>query len=593
MNHPVKPEEKILALRQALARERRDCLALPPEKTLERILDHPQPVAFVNAFPEEDLHLLIREIGPDDALPLIAMASRKQLEYILDQEIWQRDRMDLATTTQWLERLLRAESSPQRMVHWLAEEKTDLIELFLFRSIEVRMREHDQDPSVFGPDFFSYDNVFYIRILAPPTTTGQEAPAPTATPQDTVKRLLDQLAENDYIRFQAILLEATQVLPAESEEEQYRLRTARLAEKGFLPFEEAVGLYQPLNEERFRHQALRHKPLAPEHPDLYALVPMTVLADQNLFARALDTLDANAAHQALQEEFAALCNRIIVADQQKVENRQDLAAIVAKASGYLHIGLQKRQPKGPARSASDAQAAGRELQHYHLEGLFRLGYDEVVKLKIAAERWVHQSWFAGQGLSLTFWGETWLGVLGGLLIKRPLFFDNFRSGSMYREFADMADLDWTRRQLEQIQRLDGLLGASNPRLSAYRKPGFLTYKSLVLTLWARHRLALPEEVRPLTTDAFRPFFKTLFQLGETAPIESAGRIDASLRRDFLDWLAERTHMPADEIEAAIGSSLENLFGELEEHYGKVAPDNIDPRFVVHFLLEKPQGQGAH
>jgi len=476
----------------------------------------------------------------------------------------------------------------------MAEEKTDLIELFLFRSIEVRIREHDQDPSVFGPDFFSYDNVFYIRILAPPTPVDQEPPSPAAPPQDTVKRLLDQLAEDDHIRFQAILLEAAHVLPAEFEEEQYRLRSARLAEKGFLPFEEAVGLYQPFSEDRFRLRAMRHKPLAPEHPDLYALVPMTVLTDQNLFTRALESLGADTSHQALQEEFAALCNRIIVADQKKIDNRQDLAAIVAKASGYLHIGLQKRQPEGLTPSTPDIQAAGRELQHYHLEGLFRLGYDEAVKLKTAAERWVHHSWFAGQGLSLTFWGEAWLGVLGGLLIKRPLFFDNYRSGSMYREFADMADLEWARRQLEQVQRIDGLLGAAKLRLARDQRPGFLTYKSLWLTLWARHRLALPEEVRPLTTETFRPFYGELFRIGGPASSEPAGRIDASLRRNFLDWLAERTSVPADEIAATIGSSLESLFGELEGHYGKVATENIDPRFMSHFLLEKPEERrGAH
>ena len=590
MNHPVKPDDKILALRHALARARRECLALPPEKALARILDHPQPAALVHAFPEEDLHLLIREIGPDDALPLIGLASHKQLEYILDQEIWQRDRVDSTATTQWLERLLRSESSPQRMVHWLAEEKTDLIELFLFRSIEVRMREHDQDPSVLGPDFFSYDNVFYIRILAPPTSDDQEPPTPGASPQDTVKRLLDQLAENDHIRFQAILLEAAHVLPAEFEEEQYRLRTARLAEKGFLPFEEAVGLYQPFNEDRLLHQALRHKPLAAENPDLYALVPMAVLTDQNLFARALGTMGADTSHQALQEEFAALCNRIIVADHREIDNRHDLAAIVAKASGYLNIGLQKRQPKGQAPSTPDIHAAGQELQRYHLEGLFRLGYGEVVQLKTAAERWVSQSWFAGQGVSLTFWGETWLGVLGGLLIKRPLFFDNYRSGSMYREFADMADLEWTRRQLEQVQQVDSLLGAAKLQLAGNQRPGFLTYKNLLLTLWARHRLAMPEEVRPLTTEAFRPFYRELFSPWGATSSEPTGRIDASLRRDFLDWLAERTHVPADEIAAVIGSSIESLFGELEEHYGKIAAEKIDPRFMPHFLLEPSEGR---
>ena len=584
---PVKPDDKMLNRRRELAAERQRCLNLPPEEALEQILAHPQPAALVHAFPEEDLHLLIREIGPDDALPLLALASHKQLEYLLDQEIWQHDRIDLAATTQWLERLLKAESSPQRMANWLAEEKTDLVELFLFRSIEVRMREHDQDPSVFGAEFFSYDNVFYIRILAPPKPLDQETEANLATTQETVRHLLDHLAESDYVRFQAILLEAVHVLPAETEEEQYRLRTTRLAEKGFLPFEEAVGLYQSWHEDVFRHRALRQKPIAPDHPDLYALVPTTVLPAGNLFTRALETLSSPEQRQALQEEFASLCNRIIVADRQKIDGRDNLAAVVSKASGFLHLGLQKLQPKETLSSAPDVPAAVRSLCRYHLEGLFRLGYGEAVTLKQMAEAWVHQSWFAGRGLPLTFWGETWLGVIGGLLIKRPLFFDNYRSGTLYRDFADMEEIAWSRRQLDQIQQIDRLLDRLNPILATESAHGFLTYKNLLLTLWARHRLGLTENGHPMALKDFRSFFKTLFPQKENHPDGEGSRIADALRTDFITWMADRSHQPAEALSGAVGPTLEALFAELEDHYGRVSVDRLDQRYIPHFLIERP------
>jgi hypothetical protein len=580
-------DHKMLVRRRELAAVRETCLRLAPEKALERILAYPQPAALVHAFPEEDLHLLIREIGSDDALPLLALASHKQLEYVLDQEIWQHDRIDLAAITQWLERLLKADSSPQRMTAWLAEEKTDLVELFLFRSIEVRMREHDQDPSVFGPDFFSYDNVFYIRILGPPTSSDQETGADISPPQETVRHLLDHLAESDYARFQAILLEAIHVLPAETEEEQYRLRTARLAEKGFLPFAEAVGLYQSWHEDVFRHRALRTKPIAPDHPDLYALIPTTVLPAGNLFTRALETLASPEQRQALQEEFAALCNRIIVADRQSIDGRNTLAAVVAKASGFLHLGLQKLQVQESLSSAPDVPAAARNLCRYQLEGLFRLGYGAVVVLKQTTEAWVHQSWFAGRGLPLTFWGETWLGVLGGLLIKRPLFFDNDKSGTLYREFADLAEIEWSRRQLEQIQHIDRLIDRLDHALGTEPVHGFLTYKSLLLTLWARHRLGLPENGHPITLKDFRSFFKILFSPEEGCPNGEGSRIADALRTDFLTWLADRTRQPAKDLSETVGSTLEALFAELEEYYGMVNAKGLDPRYIPHFLIERP------
>jgi len=584
---PEKSGDRMLARRRELAAVRESCLRLPPEEALEQILAYPQPAAVVHAFPEEDLHLLIREIGPDDALPLMALASRKQLEYLLDQELWQRDRLDLEATTQWLERLLRDDASPQRMINWLAEEKIDLVELVLFRSIDVRMREHDQDPSDFGTDFFSYDNVFFIRILSPPTDPDQETQADPSPTQKTIKRLLDHLVESDYVRFQAILLEAVHVLPAETEEEQYRLRTARLAEKGFLPFEEAVGIYQPATRDALLHRALRQKPLTPEHPDLYALVPVSVLAAGSLFTRALEALESPGQRQALQEEFAALCNRIIVADRQKIDGRDDLAAVVAKASGYLHLGLQTLQPEDAA-AVADVQAAARDLGRYRLEGLFRIGYREAVALKQTAEAWVHQSWFAGRGLPLTFWGEIWLGVVGGLLIKRPLFFDNHATGTLYREFADREEIEWSRRQLEQIKDMDRLLNRLDPALPTdpAQAQGVLTYKNLLLTLWARHWLGLPEEVQPIALADFRPFFKHLFR--QAGGRESGGegrRIEDALRADFLIWLAGRTRQSVEGLTQTVGTTLGALFAELEEHYGRVRDGRLDPRFVPHFLLE--------
>lgn len=579
------PEDRILALRRDLATKRSEILALPAAEALTRILQAPHPVPLVHAFPEEDLHLLIREIGPDDALPLIALASNKQLEYLLDQELWHRDRIDFNATAQWLDRLLRAETPPRRLVRWLAEAKTDLIELFLCRAIEVQMREHDQDPSLFGPGFFSYDEVFYIRILAP--AQGDEEAPFTETPlRDTVKRLLDHLAGNDYPRFQAILLEAAHLLPSETEEEEYRLRTARLAERGFLPFEEAVGLYQPLNESLFEHRALRREIASPEHPDHFPIVPAAVLPEGNLFTRALASIASGELHQALQEEFAALCNRIIVADRQTIQGRDDLAGVVAKASGYLSIGL-RRQLRNQAASASDVAAAAATFRRYHLEGLFRLGYNEVVQLKLAAERWVHQSWFASRGLPLPFWGETWLGVIGGLLIKRPLFFDNYRSGTLYRNFTSWDDVEWSRRQLEAVQTMDRLLDRMALPHEFHAGKRYLTYQNLLLTLWARHWIALPEDVRPIPVDKFVPFFSWLFQY-DALPQKTGPRpITAEAREAFLQWLADRSGEAPDRVASVVGSILERLFGDLEDQYGRVGPAHIDPRYVPHFLLEAP------
>ena len=133
---------------------------------METILDYPQSAALVHSFSEEDFYFLIHDIGLEDAYPLLALASDRQWEYIVDLETWQKDRIELISITRWLDLLFRI--NPNRFVRWALDNKTELLEFYLHKNIEVRIRENDQDPSDFGDDFFTYDDTFYIRFLDDP-----------------------------------------------------------------------------------------------------------------------------------------------------------------------------------------------------------------------------------------------------------------------------------------------------------------------------------------------------------------------------------------------------------------------------------------
>ncbi|MGB5987637.1 MAG: DUF6178 family protein, partial [Desulfobacterales bacterium] len=69
---------------EKLLTERRKIFALPPETALKAILDLEQPLPVVHSMAPQDLHLLIRDIGPDDALALLNLASNGQWDFILD-----------------------------------------------------------------------------------------------------------------------------------------------------------------------------------------------------------------------------------------------------------------------------------------------------------------------------------------------------------------------------------------------------------------------------------------------------------------------------------------------------------------------------
>jgi hypothetical protein len=101
---------KILQRVLQLQEKRRKILGLPPEKALARILADSQPAALVHSFPEQDFYLLVNEIGPEDSLPLLSLATHKQWEHMVDLETWQKDRLDLKMVTRWLAAGSRSEA---------------------------------------------------------------------------------------------------------------------------------------------------------------------------------------------------------------------------------------------------------------------------------------------------------------------------------------------------------------------------------------------------------------------------------------------------------------------------------------------------
>jgi hypothetical protein len=223
------------------------------------------------------------------------------------------------------------------------------------------------------------------------------------------------------------------------------------------------------------------------------------------------------------------------------------------------------------------------IQDYPLSRIFRTGYGLAVSLKWRAEGWRKQSWFESQKLPLSFWGGAWLGVLGGLLIKRPLYFDNYRSGVLYREFSDKPDIDETSAVLEEIISFDHLL--SRMGLDVVSRPDrFLTYKSLILTLWARNVSALSDGLHAIPLKDFMAFYKTFFEPLEKDQTTTPRRGQITMKEDFMEWLSTRSGMDPVDLSRRLGKTLERLFLEVEEEYGSVSLRDLDPRYIQHFLV---------
>lgn len=558
-------EKRIQERIAALHERRKAIMALEPEAALDQILSERQPAALVHAFPAEDFYFLVHEIGPEDSLELLGLASSRQWEYIMDMEIWQRDRIHWQGATQWLYLMLKAD--PQRLVRWTLEEKSEFMGFYLYQHLRLFLREHDQDPADLGNELFTHDDLFYIQLIEAPEADSEHG----ETRRAFLSEYLRRLAEYDYPGYQALLLESAHVIPAEAEEEAYRRKTLRLAEKGFLPFDEAIGLYQPLRAGDIRRGGMKqvHPLKAPLPVPLY---PTGMLEPDNLFARALSLINESGVLEELQTEFAGLSNRIISADQAPIRERSELEPVVKKACGYLSIGLE-RLTKGDLNRAADG------IRKYPLERIFRVGFGLAMGLKWRAKNWYEQSWFLRNDLPLGFWDEDGLGLLGGLFLKKPLYYDNFEtSGQLYREFATLAEIRRVREGLDQLIAFDRLLSVMPIRLRPVSGL-LLTYRSLLLTLWARAYLGMEEVLEPLSLAEFLPFYTALWDKKGAAV-----RVRAQMKGHFLNWLSERTGLEESEISEGIGGGLERLFEKLESEFGQVGAAELEPRHIYLFLI---------
>lgn len=591
---------KIMADRiRGLHRERAQLLALPPEKALDRILEAPHPAALVHSLPEEDFYFLVHDIGPEDALPLLTLASDSQLEYILDLEGWQQDRIQMPALTKWLELMMRAQ--PQRLVTWLVEEKTEFAEFFLHKNVQLLIREHDEDPSDFGDDFFTFDDVYYARLFRDPLPIKGDAADGDPPIEESEERrltflrtLLNRIADNDHVWYQQLMMNASGVLPAEAEEELYRLRNVRLAEKGFLPFDEAIGVYQPLAAEDLLRQSA--KVFSRSGEELASLpvphYPVGMLGEKTPFSDALRLVDSDVQLEQLQLEFALLCNQIIAADQRLIRDKTLLREMVRKACGYLSLGLEALVASGSSKDTGGSMASrwAACVTRFPLSQIFRVGYGRVLHSKWQVQGWQKKAWFMANNLPLSFWGERWMGLLGGLLIKKPRFFDNYQSGRLYREFESLADIDATEKAVDQIMAMDELLSRMKVPCRINAK-SLLTYKSLLLTLWARHYLTLPaatdakRRLVPLKKDEFVRFFTDLFGVKSEASPKAPRKTMKTMKVSFLNWLSECSGDSASHLTGRLGPTLEALFEELDAELGGVGIRDLDSRFINLFHIK--------
>ncbi len=530
---------------------------LSPSEILDRILGHENPKEIVRHMPSGDFFWLIKKVGEDECLPLLELASEDQWTYLLDLEVWRKDRLDVEHTSLWLKRLEQAQ--PAGLVRWLLNRGQSLAFYYLFKNIELVIREPDREFDI--PDgFFSLDGVFFIKVI-------------DSRYRETIENILREVAHKDSNRYQALVLGLAGVLPAETEEEMYRMRNARLAEHGFLPYEEAISVYAPLDVEAIKKEDAKKSSGITIDKESWALAPLSPLyhaGTDNILGISLSEIADPMFLDRLRLEFAGLCNQVLSADGILAQDLDVLVKTCRKAAGYLNLALERLCGK-------DVSSAIKLLRRHSLVSIFRVGFGLVLKVKWEAERWIKTSWFEAQGLDYDFWGEEWAGMLSAMLEKRPRFYTGpSPEGEELRDFQWLSDLGDCAKVLRRLMVLDALfeqIAGRYPMEEDLVQSTRASFHPLLFNLWARKLLNLEPSLSAISLANARAFFRQLRSDRKRPPYRIDGFEDA-----FVEFFMSYASGSDPEAASILKETLLLIWHEFRDEYEWVPTRDLNRRY---------------
>ena len=542
----------------------KELFALPGRDILNKILDLDNPREMVQALPCEDFFWLIKKVGEEDSVALLELASVDQWQYLLDLEIWEKDRLDIPHASRWMSLLKQADC--RKLVKWLFSEGQYLAHYHFFRTLEVVVINDKDEVFDIPEGFFSLDGVFYIRVLDPQY-------------RQSMEHIIRVMADENTNKYQALLLGLAGVLPAEVEEEIYRLRNVRLAEHGFLPYEEAIAVYAPLDpavlekEERQDFLEIIHDS---EIRATVPLMPLSQTGTQNVFIDVVGHIGDPIFLDRLRLEFAGLANQILSADGAITPDMEGLVEACKKAARLINLAIERA-------CSRDLLSAEKLLRSHSLVTLFRVGFGMGLKLKWEVESWLKGSWFYGQGLEPGFWGGYRGGILKGLLKKRPQVFIGSEQREEYKDFEWISELSECLDILRELMVLDGLLEKlveSHPLKEEIIHSPELTFHPILFNLWARLLLNMEPSFSGISLEKAKSLFSRLRGRSRKPPYRM-DNFKGHFVRNFMAYVSDADPEAASILEY----TLSRIWEEFSDEHEYVSVNDLEGRYSRFLMIE--------
>lgn len=314
------------------------------------IFNSKKPEIVVPRLHPQELYLTINELGAEDSLDLIALASPQQITLILDLDCWDGDTLNPDTSLNWLEFLLHC--GEEKICQIVREIEPQLLALILKKHLTIirGIEAYDDDDaenakrleSLYDIDYRSEDAAKIIGALI---------------------KVWQELEQNHFLQMMEILRsEQLTVL----EEEVLQQRNMRLLDFGILPEHEAKAIYAYIDPQTFTtggksdfllEAGTLHNPMAllntATPPDLLAAV-----------------LEGGISHETACE-MLHLANRKFRADGIDLSSGQDVKESLQSIYNVLNLALEFLTNR-------DNEAAARVIDTTYIQRLFQLGHSLIM-----------------------------------------------------------------------------------------------------------------------------------------------------------------------------------------------------------------------
>jgi Family of unknown function (DUF6178) len=386
-----------------------------------------RPTELIRRISEEEMFFTIKELGEDNAPALVAVTTGRQLLYLLDIDLWKKEMLDTYAVARWLEILSRF--GEDKMLQFVQVADPELIMTALEHLIRVKMRNPDLDFVEESDTLPSYtlEDMFYIEFRVPDS-------------EDVLKQFLETVFRWDARYYINMMQGLATGIPGENEEAALKWRRARLADKGFPEFDEAVEIYHYLQRGAVREPLAESAPSETDHSEesrYFLGYPLKVMDSNNLFKKCLDDISDPIEKDRMATELAHLSNKVMVADGRDPGSKDELHGSLKKVSGYINIALEEM-------CGEDVSEALGILRSNHMEILFRRGFSLILDLRKDAQKLVRN--YEGGVENL---GHPLAELVKALFQKRPFYAGTVLGDKSVREFEHLDDIARIREMMDQ------------------------------------------------------------------------------------------------------------------------------------------------